>query len=87
MPLLTAYMYTLLVACRLLQYKHLVYCLLALQASYVDEYGDYEGRMQECDAEDHPIDSDAEDSHNHTEQASHPCSKVNMSFYMTTGTC
>ena len=50
--------------------------MLALQATYVDDYGDYDGRLQNCDAEDNPIDSDAEDDHNQAAQASHLCSRV-----------
>ena len=48
--------------------------LLALQKIFVDGYGDYDSRIQDCDSEGNPIDSDAEDDHNHSEQASHSCS-------------
>lgn len=51
----------------------------------MDEYGDYDGRRQDCDAEGNPIDSDAEDDHSHTEQASHSCSKQYTSLSM--GNC
>lgn len=44
-------------------------CLLAMQTEFVDDYGDYDGRVQECDDDDNPIDSDLEESLD-TEQVS-----------------
>lgn len=44
--------------------------LLALQTEFVDEYGDYGGRVQDYDDDGNPTDSDLEDSLDDTEQVS-----------------
>lgn len=48
----------------------LMCCLLALQTEFVDEYGDYGGRVQDYDDDGNPTDSDLEDSLDDTEQVS-----------------